>query len=357
MHADLLKASEILALSLPHLNAVAERTEETLLGFKSIISEKWERFAPSNPQTDIRNVDLVLLGSLARQEMTEESDCDYLLIQNGCTPDISQGLLSIADKTRRELNLTGPGQQGGFGEIAIAANLYERIGLENDTNQNLTHRMLFLIESVSAFSSFTHEDVTNKILQRYCADYLPPRRENGPAKVPRHLVNDLVRFWRTMAVDFGAKRWRSMEEDLKLRLTKLRTTRKMLFAGPLCSLLLVPERIRTAQELPDYLRLWLKKPPVAQLASIVSDETIAPKLSDHSKDALKQILEAYDSLLGLFSERGTRNALRNLNSAAKWFKEKATQCDQIAQTIQTGLESIFFDDPVFRTPFRKYSVF
>lgn len=126
-----------------------------------------------------------------------------------------------------------PGRQGVFGDVVIAVSLYERIGLESDTNQNLTHRMLMLTESKSILSEPTYSNVIGHILTRYCADYVPPERKAGsPAMVPRHLLNDLIRFWRTMAVDFGAKRWRSSKDETSLRLIKLRTTRKILFAGP-----------------------------------------------------------------------------------------------------------------------------
>lgn len=270
---ELSKAAQSLELDLSNLATAATNTEKEVVRFKDLVSEYWT----GPPPQEISDVDLVLLGSLARQEVTGESDCDYVVLQNGCTPDTSQSLLLIAERVRNKFQYAAPGRQAVFGDIVIAGSLYERIGLESDTNQNLTHRMLLLTESISVFSSSAHDEVINNILRRYCADYLPPRRAEGHrAMVPRHFVNDLVRFWRTMAVDFGAKRWRSIQDDSNLRLIKLRTTRKILFAGPLCSLLLVPERIQRANELPQYLRDWLKKPPLAQLASLASDDRIAP---------------------------------------------------------------------------------
>jgi hypothetical protein len=114
----------------------------------------------------------------------------------------------------------------------IAANLYESIGLDIDTNANMTRRLLLLTESKSVLSEETYNSVVDNILLRYCSDYLPPIREQGShAKTPRYLLNDLVRLWRTIAVDFGTKRWRTIKDDSHLRLVKLRITRKILFAG------------------------------------------------------------------------------------------------------------------------------
>jgi hypothetical protein len=358
MHNDLARAAENLQVELPSLAAASKKAEDDVRRFKASIMEHWKKSPDLRSADDYRDVDLVLLGSIARQEVTKGSDCDYLVLQNGCTPEISQRLLTVADRVREELEYAEPGRQGVFGDIVIAANLYERIGLESDSNQNLTHRMLLLTESASVFQESTYHNVIGNILHRYCADYLPPRRSpNATTKVPRHLVNDLVRLWRTIAVDFGAKRWRSKRDDSFLRLVKLRTTRKILFAGPLCTLLLAPDRASNARDLPDYLRRWLAKPPLAQLASLASDDTVAPRVSTNSRKALEKLLKAYDSLLELLDQDEVRTALKDKESEPQLFEETMQRCQDIAETIQLALQSIFFDDAILKDRFRKYSVF
>jgi hypothetical protein len=355
MHDDLAKAVAVLGAKIPAIARAAERTQSSLERFKSIVLELLEK---SNLK-EVLGGDIVLLGSIARQEMTQESDCDYIVLQNGCLPHVSRKLLEIGELARKQMQFSPPGRQGVFGDIVIAGSLYERIGLETDTNQNLTHRTLLLTESRSVLSgpaNKTYDTVVANILTRYCADYSPPeRKEDSPAMVPRYLVNDLVRFWRTMAVDFAAKRWRSSVDESLLRLIKLRTTRKILFAGPLCSLLLVPNRTKVVKELSEYLRVWLGKPPLVQLASIACDECFT--LSDQTKKALKGILEAYDRLLSLFDERGVRHAIEDRAGAAQIFQKTTQECKEIGETIQKNLELLFFDEPAFKDVFRKYSVF
>jgi len=355
MHEDLSKAAKALGAVIPNIAHAADQTRQDLEAFKSVVLHDLQQSNITNPN----GADLVLVGSIARQETTRGSDCDYMVLQNGCLPHVSRKLLQIGNHARIEVGYGAPGQQGVFGDIVVAGSLYERIGLEADTNQNLTHRMLLLTESTSLLSSATN-DTYNKtienILTRYCSDYSPPQRqEDSPAKVPRYFVNDLIRFWRTMAVDFGAKRWRSSVDQSFFRLIKLRTSRKILFAGPLCSLLLVPNRTKVVKELPQYLRQWLSKPPLAQLASIASDERML--LSNPTKEALKSILEDYDKLLSFFDRSGVRTALQDPTKATPFFKQIAKECQEIADNIEENLERIFFDDPVFKYPFRKYSVF
>jgi hypothetical protein len=159
-----------------------------------------------------------------------------------------------------------------------------------------------------------------------------------------------------MAVDFGAKRWRrSSTDNQSLRLIKLRTSRKVLFAGPLCSLLLIPDRIEWASELEEYLRVWLSKPPVAQVASIITDPKIERKLAQPTKEALRKLLVNYDGLIGVFSERGARDELNDTRLAG--HEERKQTCEQLADAIENGLETIFFDDPVFKQRVRQYSLF
>lgn len=344
MHEDLEEAKKTLGIELPNLDSASKLSQEEIGRIE---------FGLNKFGSDIKKqgIDLILLGSMGRKELTSSSDFDYFVLQNGCSPDASQNLLVAAEKTREALNLPSPGRQGVFGDIVIGANLYEQIGLESDSNKNLTHRILFLTESHSVFSTDDHDLVFNHILDRYVADNSRFSESlEDKSKIPRYLLNDLIRFWRTMAVDFGAKRWRSVEDDSHLRLIKLKISRKILFAGPLCTLLLVPERTKTVGDLKQHLSDWLRKPPLVQLASVAIDKKF--NVSESSNLAIKKILKNYDAFLGALGNPEVRHALKKPNE-----KNHSTQINNMAEDIQKNLEYLFFDEPVFNKNFRKYSVF
>jgi len=71
--------------------------------------------------------------------------------------------------------------------------------------------------------------VLRVLLKRYLVDdfgyAMPPK---AAARVPRFLLNDLVRYWRTMAVDFAAKRREREGAGWGLRNFKLRMSRKLI---------------------------------------------------------------------------------------------------------------------------------
>ena len=151
-----------------------------------------------------------------------------------------------------------------------------------------------------------------------------------------------------MAVDFGTKRWRA--GDSHLRLAKLRITRKVLFAGPLATLLMAPKKIETNNELQSYLKKSLAAPPLAQIARHIDS------LDDDSKKAMGVLLHNYNQFIGILSGH-KRDVLKGTRGDRKSREELKEQCREIGDKIQACLEQIFYKDPLFKESFQRYAVF
>jgi predicted nucleotidyltransferase len=344
MHKDLAKAAKLMGIELPALEEASKASQKLLSDYKKLLYEKLSKDLPEA----FEETDVVLFGSIAREEGSSRSDCDYYVLQKGAPPSTTRKLIMAMEEMLVDLEIRRPGAQRVFGEIVVAANLYESIGLELDSNANMTRRILLLSESKPITKGITHEIVFDNILSRYCADYTPPDRpEMSPAKVPRYLLNDLVRYWRTMAVDFGTKRWR--DGDSSLRLAKLRITRKILFAGPLATVLLAGQKIETNNQLQNYLKESLVASPLAQIARHID------LLDDDSKEAAGILLQNYDKFIGILS--GEKRDLLEKVKGTPASRDLKRQCRAIGDKIQSSLEKIFFEDPLFKESFRKYSVF
>jgi len=344
MHEYLVNAAKLTGVGLPALEEASKTSRQLLSKYKKVLKDEFSKALPEG----LEKTDIVILGSIAREESSSNSDCDYYVLQHGAPPNTTRKLIMAVGKKLTSFGVRKPGAQGVFGDIVVAANLYESIGLELDSNANMTQRILLLSESKPITEGTAHAEVIDNILSRYCADYLPPNCEkDSPPRVPRYLLNDLIRYWRTMAVDFGTKRWR--DGDSYLRLAKLRITRKILFAGPLATVLLAPNKIETNNELQSYLKESLAAPPLAQLARHTD------LLDDDSRKAMGILLQNYDEFIGILS--GKQRSVLEGKGSAKSREGLKKQCRAIGDKIQSSLEQIFYKDPLFKESFQKYAVF
>ncbi len=337
------------SIPIPALEKAWVRTEETFESFRTSLEEA---LPPSN---DTKGLDVVFCGSLARHEFTEGGDADYLiLVDRNVRARTLAKLKSAAESAVSEEGMEGPGQQGLFGDFAIAQELVTRIGLQADSNIDTTRRLLILTESASVYDPQVRQTVLRLMIERYCADYDPEEQDNNSVNVPRFLLNDLVRYWRTKAVDFAAKRWGDVAGDSRLRLAKLLTTRKVLFAGSLAVVLLARSEVASRRDgdateydaMVSYLLSEFERTPLARLAGCYD------KLSADGKAAMGKMLGAYDEFLDIVEGTDKRDLIRSDEGVSVHER-----LNVIAEDIEQNLEIIFFDDPLFKGLTRKYSLF
>lgn len=153
---------------------------------------------------------VVVFGSWAREELTPGSDDDWgLLAAESFEPD-DPAIRAGMEAAAAVLGIEGkaPGAQAVFGVPFDGRALIENIGLEADTNINTTRRLLVLLDS-REIAGNAHEECWNRVLRRYLdygvKDYRPPR----------FLLNDLVRYWRTIGVDVEGKQAQAGGDDPK----------------------------------------------------------------------------------------------------------------------------------------------
>jgi hypothetical protein len=110
------------------LPVLAENAEDSLGALADV--KAW--LSRRVPYADAGEVDVVVLGSYARLEASDESDFDYLVIPHALPANVRVGrrLLDATDSfIQDQLRSKRPGSTGVFGRIAGASDLTERIGL------------------------------------------------------------------------------------------------------------------------------------------------------------------------------------------------------------------------------------
>ncbi|MBX3075782.1 hypothetical protein KF707_22430 [Candidatus Obscuribacterales bacterium] len=352
---ELEKIEKKIGCSFPNLRDAAERSKKKSDELAAAISTEFKGLGDKG--VDVAGIGLLITGSIARGEITEGSDCDFLLVSHA-TPShesVIQGLDAV-ERVLADLNLVEPGGQGVFGDFTTAAELFIRIGLERDSNPNMTRRLSILLESAPFLDASVRDVVLEKVIERYCARYHPSYRKDvdEPVAVPRFLVNDLIRYWRTIAVDFEAKRWRKPRSGWGLRYAKLLSTRKIMFAGGLASYLTTGEYLNRSGKksvkerydaLVEYLRAESDKSPAARLASLFE------YLGSSGQNSLAECLKRYDEILGLLNSQKTKDALKSEDSS------EMQGIIKLASELNSLLEEIFFEDTFMRPLTRGYSLF
>ena len=313
----------------PRLFAARELTARRLDGLRTEL----ERFDRDDDAA------IVLLGSWGRHELTSGSDDDYLVLVEGpereqVRPD-PQALHAVLGADER-----APGRQGVFGTAAFCDNLVGRIGLDQDDNRNVTRRMLLVLESLPAVGDGPYRQCWERVIDGYLVDSI---RDRHP---PRFFLNDLIRYWRTICVDFVGKE-RADQERWGLRTAKLRTARKLLFASGLLPLLLCGELPRA--EIRSFLLDQLAAPPTDRVAWAF--------MHAGASDAGLRTLRAYDRWLAILDDGERREQLARMTRAETDRSTLFRDVRRIADELEQGLLALLFDTQPLRALVREYGVF
>ena len=326
-----------MASPLEQLTAASGRSFPNLYAARELTARRLaERRASLAELPHDEDVSLVLMGSWGRSEVTSGSDDDFmLLVQGDARMDVRPspaGVKAVLDRA--------PGDQGIFGEPVSSRRIIEKIGLEDDSNSNLSRRMLFLLESCYATREDIYEQVREELLDRYLDQSVKHYRP------PRFLLNDVVRYWRTMCVDFAGKE-RAGPEKWGLRNAKLRTARKVLFAG---GLLPVFEcAVLKADEMPAFLRASLAMPPVDRIA--------AAFLRHDAPDPGGRALGAYDDFLGLLDDASFRAELNAVTRASSKASAAFAEAARLGKEMELGLLALLFETDSLPRLVREYGIF
>jgi predicted nucleotidyltransferase len=304
---------------------------------------------------------IVVFGSLARDEWTK-SDVDWtLLIDGQADPEH----LELAQKVAQRLETEGfvpPGSSGIFGSLTFSHDLVQKIGGREDTNENTTRRVLLIQESKAFGKADAHTRTLKHIFSRYLKDDRGLRFGSLPFKVPRVLLNDIVRYWRTVTVDFVDKQRGQAGHGWALRNAKLRMSRKLIFATGMlscfsCELIGAEEVLEDLVEnhstirMEEYLRTLVLKTPLEILATVLLERNAKPETA-------VKLFSSYNAFLALLDDTEKRNRLKKVRLDEISTDAVFGEVRKISRMFQEGLTALFFyDDAKLRDLTIFYGVF
>jgi hypothetical protein len=302
-------------------------------------------------------------GSLAREEWTRQSDVDWTLLVDGRADPRH---LQAAKEIERRLesgHFNKPGPTGVFGNMTFSHDLFNKIGGVEDSNENTTQRILLLLESRALSGGETYERVVDLILRRYLDDDRGLLYGRQAHKVPRYLVNDLVRYWRTIGVDFVDKQRGRGGKGWALRNAKLKLSRKLIFVSGLLTCfgceLFSPREAREALSGPQHstlamaahLRGFVERTPLDVLCHGLL-------LLDIRPDTAQKLIDAYDAFLAILDDDEKRARLSSLKQDELSGDSVFIEVSRLGRKFQEALTAMFFkEDPRLSELTMTYGVF
>lgn len=308
------------------------------------------------------NCSVVVTGSLGRAEATEGSDADWVLLVDGPS-DAEHAILARKIETRvREVVPKEVGPTGTFGSIVASHELVHYIAGTRDSNENLTRRILLLSESRALTNPMVRERVIRNVLARYVLhDRSVPSRSGRKQLVPHFLLNDVVRYWRTMASDYASKMWERGGKGWGIRNVKLRFSRKLLYVSGLLTAfageLFAPPQLYRVQNddqfylmLADLIRSQTDVPPLELLARVV--------LETGDDEVANDIFSTYDRFLGELANPEARAKLEAVRFEDALNDPTYAGLRDVSQQFRGGITRLFFDvHPKLPKLIRDFGVF
>ncbi|WP_132527159.1 nucleotidyltransferase domain-containing protein [Rhizobium sp. BK376] len=302
----------------------------------------------------------IVFGSLARREYTADSDLDWTVLIDGRAASGHLGIVHELKQKLKDAQFKVPGPTEVFGGLVFSHELVHAIGGDDDTNKNMTRRLLLLLESTAIETSSSKEvqsRILNAILGRYVdedASFIAGNRRND--RIPRFLLNDVVRFWRTIAVDYANKYRARAGEKWALRNIKLRMSRKLIFVSGLfmCISWALRDNEDTqddfvVQKLVTHLKEWAQRPPLESIAKIIL--TYAPSLAP-------AVFDNYDAFLGILDDKTQRMHLEGLSPEDAYEDDVFMHARGIATKFDEALTALLFEsDEQITKLVKKYGVF
>jgi predicted nucleotidyltransferase len=346
MHDNMLPPTPLLAALRARLGAEWPALDRAREASRARVLELHRQVNDRTP-TD---ASLVVFGSVARGEVTADSDVDWtLLIDGQAHPSHLNAALDI-ETSLVEAGLKRPGREGTFGGLAFSHELLHRIGGSEDTNRNTTQRILLLLESHAIGNGDAHRRVLTQVLKRYVdEDFGLLVHGSNLSSVPRFLLNDIVRYWRTVAVDFAYKRRERQAAGWALRTAKLRMSRKLTYASGLAACFSCAMELKGAPtDAPgdralrtvDHLERFLQQPPLEIMAWAVSGGHANERL----REAGRRLFFAYDRFLALLDDRDKRERLDALLPSDAAADAVYNEAREIGHAFQAALDEIFLTE-------------
>jgi len=174
-----------------------------------------ERTAKIAELSSQQNLSIYVTGSYGRHEAHRGSDLDLFFVFDGERPiEKTAKILIDAEliKIARDMGFPPFSNDAKYLEIHSLQEMLDKLGgAEDDFKNFFTARMLLLLESRPIYGDTAYKRILTEIIDAYFRDY---HDHTGDFR-PLFLVNDILRFWKTLCLNYENRRNRPDERAEK----------------------------------------------------------------------------------------------------------------------------------------------
>lgn len=282
--------------------------------------------------SDIPNCSIVVNGSYARKEASLQSDFDYFILHppNTAPTDLARAEAGVQKAVQKQIGKL-PASDGAFGATLECGLLSKNIGGMLDDNASITRRILFLIEGVPINNKDLFAQQRDDLIDRYISDEITDHQ------IGMFFLNDLIRYYRTICVDFEYKTFEN-NKPWGIRNIKLIFSRKLIyFSGVLIAAEMYQ---RSAKQKKEIARELISLSPIERVVKAC-------------RSSADRAIESYSGFLTAMEDATTRQMLEKVTveraSHNERFKELKNEGHHFSFYLMSALKNTYTDShPIHR---------
>ena len=264
-------------------------------------------------------------GSYARREASDQSDIDYILLTDCGEPDLPAETVEAIRATISHVVPIDPSSGGPFAKAVPLTTLLSNLGGDADDNQNITRRMLLLLEGEWLTNQEGFRKIRRELIERYVS--ATPKDH----QIALFLLNDVIRYWRTMTVDYAYKTSETaVPKPWAIRNIKLVFSRKLMYAGGLFAVGMTADRTESSKV--ECLERLFDMPVTERLLSICG------------RQQASRAIEIYTSFLARMADAEFRGHLKSLGNQDRQdpkFRELKNEAHHFTRELLALFEETF----------------
>lgn len=251
------------------------------------MEELSRRLSDARAITGYPDLTIFAAGSYARREASEYSDVDLFFIVDDREGDAVDHprlrevkiMSAVIEATEVGMRLPAPSNDGEFLKILSLKDILSHLGGNQDDVRNyFTTRMLMLLESMPLVNSNTYDACVEAMVDTYLRDY-DLHQDNFH---PTFVVNDVLRFWKTLCLNYENRR--NQKDDAKKLKQKIRNF-KLGFSRLMTCFATVAVLANYDKVTREEMIALFKMPPLDRLLFLVERRPVAMK---HLKSSLTE---------------------------------------------------------------------